>query len=71
MAITLRLTPDQDRALGVLARAQHSSKHEAAVRAIVATAARLLSDERVAQLAREMLPEYARAEERLAAERRR
>jgi predicted transcriptional regulator len=32
--MTLRLTPEQDRALQALADAQHISKHEAVVRAI-------------------------------------
>jgi predicted transcriptional regulator len=34
MAMTLRLTEEQDRALQALADAQHISKHEAVVRAI-------------------------------------
>lgn len=34
MAMTLRLTEEQDRALQELADAQHISKHEAVVRAI-------------------------------------
>ncbi|RNE48138.1 CopG family transcriptional regulator [Corynebacterium alimapuense] len=56
MAMTLRLTPEQDRALALLAQAQGSSKHEAAVRAIASAAARLLNDEVVAQLARDLIP---------------
>ena len=36
MAMTLRLTAEQDRALALLAAAQGRSKHDAAVRAIVA-----------------------------------
>ena len=34
MAMTLRLTPEQDAALQAIADAQHISKHEAVVRAI-------------------------------------
>ncbi|MDN6227546.1 MAG: CopG family transcriptional regulator, partial [Corynebacterium flavescens] len=44
MAMTLRLTPDQDHALTLLASAQGTSKHEAAIRAIVSAAARTLAD---------------------------
>ncbi|PFG27633.1 CopG family protein [Corynebacterium renale] len=65
MAMTLRLTADQDRALTLLAQAQGSSKHEAAVRAIVSAAARTLADAQVADVARTLLPEYLDAEARL------
>ena len=65
MAMTLRLTPEQDRALTLLARAQGSSKHEAAVRAIVAAANRLLADDAVAQLARDVIPGHADLESRI------
>jgi predicted transcriptional regulator len=41
MAMTLRLTYDQDKALTALAEAQQISKQEAAVRAIEEQAARL------------------------------
>ncbi|HZC73458.1 MAG TPA: hypothetical protein VE442_22365 [Jatrophihabitans sp.] len=41
MAMTLRLTDEQDRALQALADAQHISKQEAAVRAIEDQAERL------------------------------
>ena len=41
MAMTLRLTDDQDAALQALADAQHISKQEAAVRAIEAQAERI------------------------------
>lgn len=56
MAMTLRLSPEQDHALTLLASATGTSKHEAAVRAIVAAASRTLSDAAVAQLARDLLP---------------
>lgn len=65
MAMTLRLTPEQDRALTLLAEAQGSSKHEAAVRAIIAAAARLLSDAAVADLARDVIPGHAELESRI------
>ncbi len=54
--MNLRLSPDQDHALTLLAAAQGSSKHEAAVRAIVHAAARLLSDASVQATARTLLP---------------
>ena len=56
MAMTLRLTPDQDHALTLLASAQGTSKHEAVVRAIVAAAARTLTDAAVQDTARRLLP---------------
>ncbi|ACR16823.1 hypothetical protein ckrop_0023 [Corynebacterium kroppenstedtii DSM 44385] len=59
MAMTLRLTDDQDRALTLLAEMTGTSKHEAAVRAIVSTAARTVDNEEVRQLARSRVPEYA------------
>lgn len=63
--MTLRLTPDQDRALALLAEAQGSSKHEAAVRAIVTAANRLINDATVAQLARDIIPGHAALESRI------
>ena len=56
MAMTLRLTPDQDHALTLLASAQGTSKHEAVVRAVVAAAARTLTDAAVQETARRLLP---------------
>lgn len=56
MAMTLRLTPDQDHALTLLASAQGTSKHEAVVRAVVAAAARTLTDAAVQDTARQLLP---------------
>lgn len=58
--MTLRLTPDQDHALTLLASAHGTSKHEAAIRAIVAAAARTLSDAAIQSTARELLPERKR-----------
>lgn len=55
MAMTLRLSPEHDRALTLLAEAQGTSKQEAASRAILSTAARMLDDAAIAQLAREVI----------------
>lgn len=63
--MTLRLTPEQDRALTLLAGAQGSSKHEAAVRAIVTAANRLVADASIAQLARDVIPGHAALESRI------
>lgn len=65
MAMTLRLTPDQDHALTLLASAHGTSKHEAAVRAIVAAAARTLADAAVQSTARELLPERKQLEDEI------
>lgn len=65
MAMTLRLTAEQDRALSLLAEAQGSSKQEAAVRAIVSTAARTLADQQVRDLASLLLDDYAATQARL------
>ncbi|VEH81470.1 CopG family protein [Corynebacterium kutscheri] len=59
MSMTLRLTSQQDRALTLLAQAQGSSKQEAAVRAIVATAARTLANAEITALASELIEDYA------------
>lgn len=65
MAMTLRLTAEQDRALTLLAQAQGSSKQEAAIRAIVSTAARTLADNQVREIATEILDEYLVMQSRL------
>ncbi|MDO4684978.1 MAG: CopG family transcriptional regulator [Corynebacterium sp.] len=65
MAMTLRLSAEQDRALTLLAAAQGTSKQEAAARAIVATAAKMLIDAEVAELARSCVAEYATMERRI------
>ncbi|WPF68662.1 CopG family transcriptional regulator [Corynebacterium sp. 21KM1197] len=65
MAMTLRLTDEQDRALSLLARTQNCSKQEAATRAILAAATRMLDNAHVAHLARQSLREYLDAERRL------
>lgn len=58
MAINLRLTPEQDAALSQLADAEGVSKNEAAVRAILDRAARLVDDAHVRDLARKTVAEY-------------
>ncbi|WP_026209383.1 hypothetical protein [Corynebacterium caspium] len=65
MAMTLRLSPAHDRALHLLAQAQGCSKHEAALRAIVAAASQMLEDAHISELARRSLNEYVAAEQRL------
>ncbi|MCK6160981.1 MAG: CopG family transcriptional regulator [Corynebacterium striatum] len=62
MAMTLRLTAEQDHALTLLASAQGTSKHEAVVRAVVTAAARTLSDAAVQDAARQLLPGRAELE---------
>ena len=57
-------SPDAD-ALTLLARTQGSSKQEAAIRAIVSAASRVVGDAEVADLARTYVPEYAGAEKRI------
>nr|WP_054054673.1 CopG family transcriptional regulator [Alloactinosynnema sp. L-07]CRK61634.1 Prevent host death protein, Phd antitoxin \ len=66
MAMTLRLTEEQERALALLAEAQGVSKHEAAVRAITESAARRVRDKRVCALSREGRERYASLLDRLA-----
>lgn len=51
--MTLRLTPEQDHALTLLASAHGTSKHEAVVRAIALAAARTVQDATVDELARQ------------------
>jgi hypothetical protein len=66
MAMTLRLTEEQERALALLAAADGISKHEAAVRAIVDAAARRVRDDRVRELSWDGRARYAALLERLA-----
>ncbi len=65
MAMTLRLTADEDKALVLLASAWGCSKQEAARRAVVTAASRLLDDASVKSLARELVPEYKATESRV------
>lgn len=52
MAMTLRLTSAQDHALNLLAQAQGISKQEAAARAIVTAATRLIDETELTSLTR-------------------
>jgi predicted transcriptional regulator len=65
MAMTLRLTDEQDRALELLAQAQGVSKQEAAVRAITDAAARRVHDQRVQELSAGARERYADLLDRL------
>ncbi|GAB2990369.1 CopG family transcriptional regulator [Saccharothrix stipae] len=66
MAMTLRLTEGQERALALLAEADGVSKHEAAVRAITDAAARRVKEDRVRALSRDGRERYAALLDRLA-----
>lgn len=65
MAMTLRLTSDEDKALVLLASAWGCSKQEAARRAVVTSASRLLDDATVTDLARSLIPGYTAMESRV------
>ncbi|MCO6395070.1 MULTISPECIES: CopG family transcriptional regulator [Corynebacterium] len=65
MAMTLRLSTDENTALIMLASAWGCSKQEAARRAIVTAASRLLDDATITNLARTTLQEYAHTERRI------
>jgi len=66
MAMTLRLTEEQDRALTLLAEADGVSKQEAACRAIVDAAAHRTHDARVRELSAHTRGRYADLLDRLA-----
>ncbi|GAA1182749.1 CopG family transcriptional regulator [Corynebacterium glaucum] len=65
MAMTLRLTADEDTALVLLASAWGCSKQEAARRAVLTAASRMLDTAAVQALAREHIPEYRATESRI------
>lgn len=65
MAMTLRLTAEQDLALETLARSLGVSKQEAAVRAITSAAARQVHDQRVTDLSAAARERYADVLDRL------
>ncbi|AWB84965.1 CopG family transcriptional regulator [Corynebacterium liangguodongii] len=65
MAMTLRLTADEDHALVLLASAWGCSKQEAARRAVVTAASRLLDDAAITALARKHVSAYAATEARI------
>ncbi|EEI27761.1 MULTISPECIES: hypothetical protein [Corynebacterium] len=58
MAMTLRLTPTEERALSLLADSWGLTKADAARRAIMTAATRMLRDEEARQAAREELARY-------------
>lgn len=65
MAMTLRLTADEDKALVLLASAWGCSKQEAARRSVVIAATQLLDDGFVRDTARSLLPGFASTESRV------
>lgn len=66
MAMTLRLSDEQERALALLAESDGVSKHEAVVRAIAEAAARRVRVDRVRSLSGEGRERYAGLLDRLA-----
>ncbi len=66
MAMTLRLTDAQERALALLAEAEGVSKQEATVRAIMDAASRQVRRERVGELSTAGRDRYAALLSRLA-----
>jgi uncharacterized protein (DUF1778 family) len=66
MAMTLRLTDEQDRVLTELAAAEGISKQDAVVRAILERSSRLAKDSEVRRLAREAIRDYGPLLDRLA-----
>jgi predicted transcriptional regulator len=65
MAMTLRLTDEDEQALTLLAEAQGISKQEATVRAIRDAAARRVHEDRVRELSAQARDRYAEVLERL------
>lgn len=66
MAMTLRLTDEQERALAALAEADGVSKQEATVRAIMDVASRRLREDRVREISATARSRYAELLDRLA-----
>lgn len=65
MAMTLRLDPEDEKALALLAQAEGVSKQEATVRAIRAAAARRLREDKVRLLSTAARTRYADLLDRL------
>ena len=65
VAMTLRLTPEQEQALTLLAEADGVSKQEATVRAIRAAAARRVREDKVRRLSEAGRSRYADLLDRL------
>ena len=66
MAMTLRLTDEQDRLLSELADAEGVSKQDAVIRAITERASRIAKDGEVRRLARQAIRDYGSLLDRLA-----
>jgi uncharacterized protein (DUF1778 family) len=66
MAMTLRLTDEEDRVLTDLARVTGTSKQEAAVRAILRESTRVSQDSDVRRLTNEAMERYGPLLDRLA-----
>jgi uncharacterized protein (DUF1778 family) len=66
MAMTLRLTDEEDRVLTDLARVTGTSKQDAAVRAILSESARVSQDSEVRRLTQEAIERYGPLLDRLA-----
>ena len=65
MAMTLRLTPDDEKALALLAEADGISRQEATVRAIHEAANRRVRADRVSELSSQTRDRYAALLDRL------
>lgn len=65
MAMTLRLSDDDEKALALLAKAEGVSKQEATVRAIREAAARRIHEDRVSELSARARARYSELIERL------
>lgn len=65
MAMTLRLTPEDERLLAALAEAEGVSPHEATLRAIREAAARHVQEAKVAELSARARARYADVLDRL------
>jgi len=66
MAMTLRLTDEQDRVLTELAAAEGISKQDAVIRAILERSSRVAKDAEVRRLARDAIRDYGPLLDRLA-----
>ena len=66
MAMTLRLSPEDERLLAALAEAEGVSRHEATLRAIRDAAARHVHETKVADLSARARERYADVLDRLA-----
>lgn len=65
MAMTLRLTADEDQALVLLASAWGCSKQEAARRSVVMAATHVLDEGFIRDTARSLLPGFAATEAKI------